>query len=44
MCDYKIIANDKKVLFDMTYVSQIREMREKHSFSLEYILDRMHSR
>ena len=43
MCDYKIIATDKKVLFDMSNVSQSWEMRKKQSFSLEYIL-RMHSR
>ena len=35
----QIIANDKKVLFDMTYVSQSWEMRKKNSFSLEYRIE-----
>jgi hypothetical protein len=34
MCDYKSLLT-KKVIFDMTYVSQSWEMRKKHSFSLD---------
>jgi hypothetical protein len=42
MCNYKSLLT-RKVLFDMSYVSQSWEMRKKQSFSLEYILQ-MHSR